>query len=223
MNLIWSFEGLLVLRVLGVADRLVLVVADEGALVAVLVELPQSLRLRVAQVLLAVDLGLGERLVRRGGLRSDRLDRLLRRRGSAGRLRRGRLGRRGRGRRSLLRLGGLLEVGGAELLRRGRGGRGRRSGRGRGGRVGGRRPGGGDELRDEVIEGRLVLVDDALRRGQVLDTCRLLLREPLRVRDLDLSDVGRARLEEGGGLALGSVRILLLLGGGLHLGLRGLD
>ena len=207
---------------LAAADRLVLVaglvVADEGSLVAVLIDLPERLRLRVAQVLVAIDLDLGERVID-GGRLGDRLDLLL------GRGRRGRrLGRRGdgRGRGRLLRLGGLLEVGGRHLLRRGRG-RGRRSRRGRGG-VGGRRASRGDELSDEGIEGGLVLVDDALCRGQVLDTCRLLLREALLVRDPDLGDVGHARLEEGVGLALLSVRILLLLGGGcLHLGLHGLD
>ncbi len=225
MSFILGFCGvvvtafLLVLGVLGVADRLLLVaglvVANERALVALLIDLPERLRLRVAQVLLLEDLRLREGVIRggRGGL-GDRLDGLLGRRGRRG-LGRNRLRRSCRRRGRLLGVSRLLEVGGRHLLRRGLH-RSRRRGRHRCRRR-------ADELGDEGLECGLVLVDDVLRRCQVLDAGRLVLREAVGVRDLDLGDVGRARLEERGGLALGSVRVLLLLRRGLGLGLHGLD
>ena len=221
----WFFTGrLLVLRVLGIADGLVLItgleVADKRALIALVVHLPERLRLRVTEVVLLKDRDAIHGLVLHG---RGRLSRLLRRGG--GRLSRGRL-RRGR-RCRLLR----LKVRRRQLLRRGRGSRRsrrrrrrlgdrRRCGRGVGGR---RRTVARDELGDKGVELALVLVDDVLRGHQVLDAGGLVLGEALGVRDLDLGDEGGAGREGQGNLALGSVRILLLLRLGIGDGLHGLD
>ena len=212
---------------LGIADGLVhitgLEVADKRALIALVVHLPERLRLRVTEVVLLKDRDAIHGLVLHG---RGRLSRLLRRGG--GRLSRGRL-RRGR-RCRLLR----LKVRRRQLLRRGRGGRSRRSRRRRRRRLGDRRRCGRgvggrrrtvvrDELGDKGVEVALVLVDDVLRGHQVLDAGGLVLGEALGVRDLDLGDEGGAGREGQGNLALGSVRILLLLRLSIGDGLHGLD